>query len=127
MERTHVLTSSRCTIKLHKSRVSSALPVQQTADGPIAQERAQVFAASCTDSNGSYFMNNHQPVLYQPPHPSESGARVRSPLADEVNHYQPRKDVTFDAILVPHHSGKSETLRDEQDARLKKSKKVMGI
>jgi hypothetical protein len=113
--------------KLHKSRVSSAPAVQQTTNGQITQERAQVLAASRTASSGGYFATKHRPVSYRPPYPSASGARVRSPLANEANHYQLRKDVTFDGILVPHRSGKGETYRKEQDAGSKKAKRNTGI
>ncbi|KAF3040427.1 hypothetical protein E8E11_006178 [Didymella keratinophila] len=113
--------------KLHKSRVNSAPAVQQTANGPVAQERAKVFAASRTTSDGGYFAPKHRPVSYRPPHPPSSGVRVRSPLANEVSYYQPRKHVTFDGILVPHGSGKGETYPNGQDAHVKKAKKTTGI
>lgn len=92
--------------KLHKLLVSSAPAVQQAVSGPIAQECAQVFAASRSTSDGSYFATKHRSVSYRPPHPASSRVRVRSPFANEVGHYQPRKDITFDEILVPHRSGK---------------------
>jgi hypothetical protein len=113
--------------KLYKSRVSSAPAVPQAVSGTFAQERAHVLAASRTASTGSYFSNNHRPVSYRPPYPSASGARFRSPLANEVSHYQPRQQVTFDSILVPHRSGEGETYQSKQNAHLQKAKKTMGI
>ena len=113
--------------KLHKLRVSSAPAVQQAVSGPIAQERAQVFAASRSTSDGGYFATTHRPVSYRPPHPASSGVRVRSPLANEVSHYEPRKDVTFDGILVPHRSGKGEAYLEQENVRSKKAKRKMGI
>lgn len=113
--------------KYHTSRCSSAPTVPPKEIGPIAQERAYCFAAGHTVSNGSYFVNNQRPMSYRPPHPLTAGARVRSPLANEVSISRPREEVTFDRILVPHRFGKGETYRDGQDGKLKKAKKTLGI
>jgi hypothetical protein len=47
---------------------------------------------------------------------SDSSTRVRSPLAQEIQHRH-NPEVTFDSFLAPHKSGKGETFHDTVDAK----------
>ena len=64
-------------------------------------------------SNGDYFTGRHgRHSSTQSRNSSlstESSSRLRSPLAHEY-----KADVTFDAFLAPHKSGKGETFRDKE-------------
>ncbi|EDU48230.1 predicted protein [Pyrenophora tritici-repentis Pt-1C-BFP] len=86
-------------------------------------------------STGDYFSHHQQPRSTRPARrsahrasrnisplasvsgtSSDSSTRVRSPLAQEVR-FRRNPEVTFDAFLVPHKSGKGEAFVDAVNAR----------